>query len=96
MFHYNGGLFFGRRADGSVRVLKINETGAPFRGTEPWPQADGPRREDARLDVTITADGWASIVASVSKLGEADGRFYKAQHFHNEAVARAPSGTERG
>lgn len=30
----------------------------------------------------ITADGWASVVASMSAGGEVDGRFYVAQAFH--------------
>ena len=33
---------------------------------------------------TLPNDIWCSIIASVSKLGEEQGRWYKATYFHNE------------
>jgi hypothetical protein len=67
MFHLTDWLYFGRLADGAVRILK-KESGA----------------EDAPtiLDVTIDANQWASVIASMSYLGEENGGFYHALHFH--------------
>ena len=67
MFHYHGGLSFGRLPDGSVLISKTELSG------------------DAEIETfraIIDANGWASIVASVSNGGEANGRFYEAQKFH--------------
>jgi len=75
MFHYKDNLFFGRRANGAVRVLRL-----PATPVEP-PRVDDPAPE-ARFDFTIDPAGWASIVASVSARGEENGRFYMAQDFH--------------
>lgn len=77
MFHIADNLFFGRLADGSVRVLKFK---AP---PKIWPQADR-YYEPATLilDQTIPAPSWGSVVASVSLGGEENGRFYIAQAFH--------------
>ena len=103
MFHYRDGLYFGRRADGSVRVVKFDADcgSAPhvcwFHNerayTEPvkHPLADGEFRSvRVLLDLTIPPDGWASIVASVSAGGERDGRFYEALRLH-EAFHMKPN-----
>lgn len=86
MFHVRDNLFFGRRADGSVRVLKFSLS--PKDG---W-QGEFPRVEDqnaaALLDITIDADSWGSIVASVSARGEEHGRWYMAMDFHNGRPVR--------
>ena len=71
MFHYKDGLYFDRMENGDVHLIK---------------------REDAHplskiiLDTVISVDGWASIVSSVSKLGEDHYRYYIAKSFHNEEV----------
>ena len=39
---------------------------------------------------TIDRNSWASIVASVSERGEADGRFYDALRFHGEPTDADP------
>lgn len=78
MFHWNNNLYFGRKSDGSVRVLK-------FKGTpSEWPKVD---REyevpELELDVTIPPNEWASIVASCSAGGEHDGGWQRALNMHN-------------
>ena len=67
MFHYRNNLYFARQPDGSVVITKMERSG------------------DVDLTIfsaTIDANGWASIVASVSKGGEENGRVYQAQRFH--------------
>lgn len=77
MFHWQNELFFGRRVDGSVRILKLPAVPS----WEQWPKADDEYPE-ALFDQTIDADSWASIVASVSAGGELFNRFYAAHDFH--------------
>lgn len=67
MFHWRDGLYFERAADGSVQIIKKQRSGDV---------------EIQTFEVIIDADGWASIVASVSLGGEGHGRFYEAQRFH--------------
>jgi len=68
MFHWHNNWFFGRKADGSVRVMKL----AGLRSPERWPEAsDPPLTEFGAVDLTIDAGSWASIVSSVSAGGEA-------------------------
>lgn len=78
MFHWRDGWHFGRNGDGSVtfehRVY----------GTE--------KNELGELMYTFDAKGnipaaeWASIVASMSALGEEGGRWQKALDFHNQTA----------
>jgi hypothetical protein len=77
MFHSINGLFFGRLQDGSVRIVKND--GSLF------PDEMGAKNE---LDVTVPADIWASVIASVSAGGEEDYRWYLAKDFH-ESTGRA-------
>lgn len=76
MFHQANNLFFGRTKDGDVRILKLNEP------PQEWPKMGYSFPENTILDVTIPADHWASIVASVSSGGEENGRWYNAIDFH--------------
>ncbi len=69
-FHYKEGLFFKRNTDNSVTVTKMKTA-----------QAD---ETEKLFEATIDENGWASIIASVSKRGEGDGRFYKALEWHNQ------------
>jgi len=81
MFHYKNNLFFGRREDGNVRVLKIH----PDHKFPGFPTVNGPppvADQWVELDAIIDADGWASIVASVSKQGETGATFRQARDFH--------------
>ncbi len=86
MFHAFDNLYFGRRTDGSVRVLKLHDYQLRYLPTLSadmhFPEADGAVKAPI-LDMTIPADMWASVVASVSARGEADGRFFLAKAFHN-------------
>lgn len=77
MFHESNNLFFGRMTDGSVRVIK-------FKAPPPqWPSITAQYQPQlVEFDQTIPAPAWASLIATVSLQGEADGRFYKAQSFH--------------
>lgn len=79
MFHYKDSLFFGRMKGGSVRVIQWRIP------PKDWPQADcyWPQ-EDTEFDFIVDPDSWASIVASVSKDGEGNMRFYIAKAFHND------------
>lgn len=94
MFHQRDNLFFGRMPDGGVRIVKFS--GPPFvqwwhnerACTVPteYPQADGEFRSvEVILDVKISAEEWASVIASVAAQGESDGGFYRALDFHNKA-----------
>jgi hypothetical protein len=77
MFHLSDNLYFGRHQNGDVRVLKLAQTPKAYPNV-----GDAFPNTDVLLDVTIPADGWCSIVASVSRLGEVDNRFYRMQLFH--------------
>lgn len=78
MFHWKDNIFFGRKFDGSVRVIAFNKSPAQ------WPTVDTVYDVEAyaRFDITIEPDAWASIVASVSAGNEEHGRFYTAKAFH--------------
>ena len=70
MFHAKKGWFFVRNENDSVTIFKRKEA-----------------KEDAPVVSygNFTPEEWASIVASVSKTGEANGRFFQALAFHNGA-----------
>ena len=95
MFHWEDNMYFGRLPDGHVRVVKFSRTphamwwhneNSAMVPTE-YPRADGEFHSvEVILDLRIPPEAWASIVASVSKLGESDGRFYKALEFHNAVL----------
>ena len=76
MFHYGNNLFFGRRADDSVRIVQLRET------QQEYPSADA-TLEGTLFDVTVDADSWGSIISSVSAKGEESGRWYEAMDFHH-------------
>lgn len=66
-FHTEDGLFFERNEDGSVTVRKYESA-----------------HQDAELvtEQIIPGDIWCSVISSMSKHGESDGRFYVAKIFH--------------
>jgi len=68
-FHYKDGLYFERNDDHSVTITKMKYNNI----TE----------TEVLFQVTIDENGWASIIASVSKDGEENLRFYKALEWHN-------------
>jgi len=69
-FRYKDGLFFKRNEDNSVTIKQMKESNVDCK--------------DVIFEATIDENGWASIIASVSKSGEINGRFYKALEWHNE------------
>lgn len=77
MFHWTDNLFFGRRQDGSVRVLKF---GSDWRGG--FPAADAPAYPDAVIDKIVPAAEWASITSSVSRSGETSETYQRAVELH--------------
>jgi hypothetical protein len=83
MFHWQDNIFFGRRKDGSVRVLKFNQEQWDWIKSESnWPDVEG-EYPSVEIDLTIPDNHWGSIVASVSHAGEENGRWYEAMEFHN-------------
>lgn len=81
MFHWQDNVFFGRKHDGSVKILRLAKPPEDWHG---WPAADT-EHPDALLEIVVDADSWASIIASVSAGGEIFNRFYAAQKFHASA-----------
>lgn len=78
MFHWKNEIFFGRRENGDVRIIKFKEHPID------WPDPEKIyHSSDVDFDQTIPANSWGSIVASVSLLGEEGGRWYEAMNFHN-------------
>ena len=71
MFHTKNGLFFHRCANGYVNIIKTRD------GKE---IADG--ATNIITDVTLAPEAWASVVASMSLLGETSDRYRKALDFH--------------
>lgn len=68
MFHLADGLYFEQLPDGAVRILKRKTVDADFEATV--------------LDITISAEEWASVIASMSHYGEEHYGFYRALSFH--------------
>lgn len=63
MFHQTNHLFFGRKNNGDVRILKLPY---PNAGIDTFPTVDGDYPQ-AEFDVTIPKDRWVSAIASVGK-----------------------------
>ncbi len=73
MFHVTDGLFFERLPDGQVRIMKtIEKEVGSAKGGSPV----------VTLDMTLDANTWASVIASMSYYGEEDYGFYRAMNFH--------------
>jgi len=78
MFHWQNNIYFGRRKNGSVRMIKFKQNQAD------WPNAELVHpTEETDFDLIIPDNHWGSIVASVSHAGEEDRRWYQAMEFHN-------------
>jgi hypothetical protein len=69
MFHSKDGWFFGRAKDGGVRIVKALQCGLD--------------RAVIEEEISIDADSWASIVASVSFCGETAETYKAALDFHS-------------
>ena len=82
MYHWQNNLFFGRRADGSVRIVRVPDA---FKSSDEWPNpeivVDG-----AQIDLVIPANHWTSIIASVAERdGMETGRAYElAKQLHGQ------------
>ena len=61
MLHQANSLFFGRNADGSIRILKLNQPPAD------WPKIGWSYPQETVLDVNIPPRQWASIVDSLAR-----------------------------
>lgn len=70
MFHSKNGLFFEGLSDGSVRIRKT------------YDERDI-RADNVVMDVTLSDAAWASVVCSVSEVGETNERWKSALEFHN-------------
>lgn len=97
MFHWRDNTYFGRLPDGTVRVVKFSKPPhVMLRHNEDactvptnYPAVDGEFRSvEVLLDIRIPPNEWASIVASVSGLGESNGRYQLAAEFHQAAQAQ--------
>lgn len=78
MFHHRDNLFFGRRSDGSVRIMKFSQP------PKAWPRADAEYTADV-FDAIVDGDSWCSVIASVSAAGE-QGRWELSKSFHNDTA----------
>jgi len=78
MFHAGNNVFFGRLANGDVRVLRFSSTPAT------WPAVNRyySKEDGCNTEIVLPSGVWASVVASVSLQGEGSERFYAAQAFH--------------
>lgn len=82
MFHVSKNLFFGRKANGDVRILKFPDDYKT--AAVPWPDADyDGKYPDAVLDIAVKEDGWCSAVASVSRSGETAVSYCDACELHS-------------
>jgi hypothetical protein len=70
MFHSENGLYFQRQENGDVLIIKKHTA-----------QAD---EEQIDFQQIVPNDIWCSIVASVSRAGEENRRWYLAKEFHNK------------
>jgi len=74
MFHTNRGLYFDRLEDGSVRVIKREH------------DDQGRETGEELFAITLDANSWASVIASMSKRGEDSGGFERAKTFHESPI----------
>lgn len=72
MFHASNGWYFERQEDGSVKILKDLRV-------EELPIKHIP----ALIGITLDADTWCSVVASVSATGDDASTFFAAEATHN-------------
>ena len=69
MYHYKDGFYAKRNTDGSVTLMKHKDAACQC--------------VRAEFEFTIDPNGWASIVASVSKSGETGEQFRAAESLHS-------------
>lgn len=68
MYHWRDNLFFGRKMDGSVRIVRVPQA---FAAGE-WPNINELHVQPTDIDLTIPANEWSSIIASVSQYDQSD------------------------
>ena len=73
-FHSIEGLYFKRYPTGDVRILKTKQL---LNGDTGKPTG----QSIVQMDMVLPFSIFASVVASMSKSGEGDGRYYKAAEF---------------
>lgn len=78
MFHIRDNFYVGRRADGSVRIVKFKGGKAP----KHTPVIDKPVH-GAVFDILLGPHEWASVIATVSHEGETAGKYLEALKFHH-------------
>lgn len=84
MFHIGSDLYAGRvEPGGDVRLVQFSSSPSPA------PTPNMPHTSAMIFDFVIPATSWCSVMASVSKRGEIEGRFYVAQAFHQNVEALA-------
>jgi hypothetical protein len=85
MFHVKDNLFVGREprhyGDGRVKIVKFNKP--PFRFPTYESLHDDPLNIPV-VEITLSASEWASVVSSVSFLGETSEMFERALANHME------------
>lgn len=89
VFHFKDNIFFARYGDGSVHMACFREPPTDVQAFYILGLEGGYTGPQPYFQITINADGWASIVASVSRAGEANGRFYEAKRFHQSEQSTA-------
>jgi hypothetical protein len=72
VFHAKDGWYFNRNQDGSVTITSHNISD----------------KVTGVAHVNFDANTWQSIIASVSKEGEDNYRFFLAEKFHNGGMAK--------
>ncbi len=75
-FHTQLNLFFERLPEGAVRITKYpDETN--------WLAGDDSPSQPPLFTQVLDAATWCSVIASMSKGGEGDQRFFAAEKFHS-------------
>lgn len=70
MFHYKDGIYFGREENGDV-IVEIRESAI--------------KNAPLVKTLNIDADGWCSIIASVSDTGETSEKWQESLKFHGNS-----------
>ncbi len=79
MYHLRDGLFFARSNATDVCIIKTADGKTPWRQSR---EAGQPFDTNIVFELTVPENEWASVVASVSVLGENSQRWNAARDFH--------------
>ncbi len=88
--HVKNGWNFSRLPDGGVKIHKtdLNAVGQHYPPCDPRDYEQHRRRDDDNaplVEITIPANEWESVIASVSAYGDSARGFSLAQAFHQAA-----------